>query len=80
MSEPPKRRKNAPWVMDLDAGKYAWCQCGNSSNDPFCDGSHAGTDVTPRIFVLDEAKRVALCGCKMNQSGDPFCDGSHNKL
>jgi CDGSH-type Zn-finger protein len=80
MSGQPPRRQNSPWILDLDAGKYAWCQCGRSAKDPFCDGSHVGTDCAPRIFVLEEAQRVALCGCKMTQTGDPFCDGSHTKL
>ena len=80
MSGQPPRRQNSPWILDLDAGKYAWCQCGRSAKDPFCDGSHVGTDCVPRIFVLEEAQRVALCGCKMTQTGDAFCDGSHTKL
>jgi CDGSH-type Zn-finger protein len=80
MSEAPGPRQKSPYVMDLEPGKYAWCRCGQSANDPFCDGSHAGTEHSPRLFELTEAKKVALCGCKQNQCADAFCDGSHSKL
>ena len=32
-----------PKGVTLEAGKsYAWCACGLSKNQPFCDGTHNG--------------------------------------
>jgi len=37
----PKRAGDQPQKVTLEAGKkYAWCSCGLSENQPFCDGSH----------------------------------------
>lgn len=68
-----------PKIVALDAGTYYWCACGRSSNQPFCDGSHAGTAFEPTPFTLETGKRVALCACKRTGKG-PFCDGSHARL
>ncbi len=78
MSEPIVVDKQ-PAVLELDAGTYYWCSCGRSRNQPFCDGSHEGTDFTPVEFTLAEKTTVALCLCKHSKN-PPFCDGSHNKL
>ncbi len=75
----PEVAGKSPSVLELKAGKYWWCQCGRSKNQPFCDGSHAGTSFSPIEFELEEEKRVALCNCKHTASG-PMCDGSHGKL
>jgi CDGSH-type Zn-finger protein len=75
----PKIAQKAPFVMDMEPGKYAWCSCGLSKNQPFCDGSHKGTGFTPVIVDIEEPKKVAWCGCKHTQN-PPFCDGSHTKL
>ncbi len=80
MSEEPRCAQKSPHVLDLEAGKYAWCACGRSEKEPFCDGSHKGTGLGPILFELEEDKKVALCGCKHNQTADPFCDGSHKEL
>lgn len=77
--EKPKIAQNSPFVIEVEAGKYAWCSCGQSSKQPYCDGSHKGTSFTPIIEQIDNKKTVAWCGCKNNVSG-PFCDGSHAKL
>ncbi|RMG80485.1 MAG: CDGSH iron-sulfur domain-containing protein [Bacteroidetes bacterium] len=77
--EKPKIAQKAPYVMDMQPGKYAWCSCGLSAKQPFCDGSHKGTGFTPVIVDIDEPKKVAWCGCKHTQN-PPFCDGSHTKL
>ncbi|MGB5975285.1 MAG: CDGSH iron-sulfur domain-containing protein [Nodosilinea sp.] len=68
-----------PVVMELDAGTYSWCTCGQSSNQPFCNGAHKGTEFTSMKFTLEEKKQVALCACK-HTGNAPFCDGSHAKL
>ncbi len=68
-----------PYVMELEAGTYWWCSCGNSKKHPFCDGSHKGTRFVPVKLVVEEKKKVVLCGCSHTQK-PPFCDGSHNNL
>ena len=70
----------SPLAIDLEAGKnYAWCSCGKSTNQPFCDGAHKGGDFKPLVFKAEESKTVYLCTCK--QTDNPgYCDGSHKQL
>jgi CDGSH-type Zn-finger protein len=78
MSE-PRVAGTAPAVLQLDQGTYYWCACGRSSDQPWCDGSHAGTGFQPVPITLAERSKVAMCLCK--QTGTPpRCDGSHTKL
>lgn len=69
-----------PAKVELKKGEeYYYCTCGKSANQPFCDGSHAGTGMTPKAFTAEEDGDAFLCQCK--QTGNaPFCDGTHAKL
>ncbi len=78
MSEPIVCQK-FPFVQQVEPGAYFWCACGRSKGQPFCDGSHKGTEFGPVKIEITEAKRVAWCGCKKT-GGSPFCDGSHARL
>jgi len=71
--------QKSPYVMELEPGNYAWCACGRSGNQPFCDGSHKGTEFRPVVVKLEEKKRVAFCGCK-HTGNAPWCDGTHKSL
>lgn len=71
--------QKSPYVLELEAGKYFWCACGRSARQPFCDGSHKGSGITPLQVVLETTKKVALCGCKHSKNG-AFCDGTHKSL
>ncbi|MFQ5504597.1 MAG: CDGSH iron-sulfur domain-containing protein [Planctomycetota bacterium] len=71
--------QKAPYVQEVEPGTYAWCACGNSQNQPYCDGSHAGTGFAPIIKQVEEKKTIAWCGCKKSGSG-AFCDGTHATL
>lgn len=78
MSDPEIAQK-APYVLQLEPGTYWWCACGRSMDQPFCDGSHKGTDFTPVKLELTEETKVWLCGCK-HSADKPHCDGTHKKL
>lgn len=71
---------NKPTTVTLKKGEeYFFCACGRSSNQPFCDGSHAGTGITPKRFVAEKDEKAVLCQCKY--TGDaPYCDGTHNQF
>jgi CDGSH-type Zn-finger protein len=70
----------APNKVDVEAGKdYFWCACGKSKNQPFCDGSHKGTDFRPVRFTADKTETKWFCACKQTNN-QPFCDGSHKAL
>ena len=70
----------APIGVDVEAGKsYWWCACGQSKNQPFCDGSHKGSAFTPVEYKADQTKKVFFCVCKQTDR-HPLCDGTHNKL
>ena len=67
-------------AIDLKAGTYFWCSCGESKKQPFCDGGHKGSEFQPKKFEVKEDTRVKMCLCKHTQSASGYCDGSHSKL
>ncbi|MEM9324134.1 MAG: CDGSH iron-sulfur domain-containing protein [Bacteroidota bacterium] len=70
----------APKPVALEAGKtYVWCPCGASDNQPFCDGSHKGSEFVPNVFTAEQSSTVYLCMCK-HTANPGLCDGSHSKL
>ena len=79
MTEPVVAAKE-PIDVELEASKsYWWCACGRSKNQPWCDGSHAGTGFEPHEFQVASAGRYTLCQCK-HTANAPFCDGAHDLL
>lgn len=50
----PIPAQKEPYGVNVEAGKrYFWCACGRSSSQPFCDGSHQGTGLTPIPFTAE---------------------------
>lgn len=75
----PVIAQKAPKMLTLETGTYFWCACGQSNNQPFCDGSHKTTEFKPLVFKIDVKKEVWLCQCKHSEN-KPFCDGTHRTL
>ena len=79
MAEPTIAAKQ-PIPVELEAGKpYFWCTCGESTNQPFCDGSHKGGEFTPQKITVEESKTYYMCQCK-HTANPGFCDGKHKNL
>ncbi len=79
MSEPVIAQKS-PYEVKVEAGRnYLWCACGLSATQPFCDGSHKGSGLTPMQYVAKRDQTVYFCGCKRS-GAKPVCDGAHNDL
>ena len=73
----PVRSADTPFAVAVEADKtYFWCACGKSSKQPFCDGAHAGSGISPVKYSATAARTVYFCGCKATGKA-PLCDGSH---
>ena len=78
----PKCGGTSPIAIELEEGKkYAWCSCGLSESQPFCDGNHKqeGCSFTPNVFTAEKSETVYFCTCKATKT-PPKCDGSHNEI
>jgi len=76
----PKVAAKVPAKVELEKGKkYAWCTCGLSDKQPYCNGAHKGSEFRPLVFVAEETKTAHLCQCKHTKNPG-FCDGSHKSL
>ncbi|WP_150496444.1 CDGSH iron-sulfur domain-containing protein [Roseibium aquae] len=76
----PTIAQRAPFPVTVEEGKsYFWCACGLSKSQPFCDGSHQGTEFAPVRFKADTSGKVFFCGCKHTKT-NPVCDGSHSSI
>jgi CDGSH iron-sulfur domain-containing protein 3 len=76
----PVIAQKSPMPVNVEAGKdYWWCSCGKSKSQPFCDGSHKGSDFRPMQFTAEKSETRYVCACK-HTKGQPFCDGSHKAL
>lgn len=79
MADEPVVAKKGPFVLEMKPGDYYWCACGRSAKQPFCDGSHKGTGLSPVKHSVAAAGKVAWCGCKKSKTA-PLCDGTHKNL
>jgi len=79
MSKPIVSQIHPKKVSVKQGEEYYFCTCGRSQNQPFCDGSHAGTDFKPKSFIAEEDGDAYLCQCK-HSANIPFCDGSHKQF
>jgi CDGSH iron-sulfur domain-containing protein 3 len=86
----PKIFATHPTAVVVEKDKtYAWCTCGLSEKNPFCDGKHKtlATEVDGEVvmpfkshrFTPAEDGEVWLCNCKQTKN-PPYCDGSHKSL
>jgi CDGSH-type Zn-finger protein len=72
--------QTTPYAVAVEAGKsYYWCACGLSKSQPFCDGSHKGSDFTPVKYEAKTSSTVYFCGCKQSKNG-ALCDGTHKSI
>ncbi|XP_030589756.1 uncharacterized protein LOC115783189 isoform X1 [Archocentrus centrarchus] len=63
-STQPVPAARLPYRVKLSAGKhYAWCACGHSKKQPFCDGTHRteAPSIAPLRFTADKDRTALLC-------------------
>lgn len=57
----PHCNPNAACILQVEEGKtYAWCTCGRSAKQPFCDGSHKGTEFKSLKWTADKTGKVRI--------------------
>ena len=65
----PTSPQNAPYKVKVEKDKtYSWCSCGLSKKQPFCDGSHVGTDFIPLKYSAEKNETKFFCTCKKTKN------------
>ncbi len=79
--EQPRIARRKAYYTELEIERtYLWCSCGASRMQPYCDGSHRGTEFRPvPCQATRPEEEVLFCGCKRTGT-PPYCDGAHNDL
>ena len=54
-----KSVQNSPYIIKGEKKKYAWCACGDSSNQPFCDGSHMKSEKFSPVIFENEKEGIS---------------------
>jgi len=50
--------QKSPLPTEVEEGKtYFWCACGKSTKQPYCDGSHKGTEFSPVKYTAEKRAR-----------------------
>lgn len=76
----PTVADNKPVSVQLEKGtQYYFCTCGQSANQPYCDGAHQGSSFNPKPFTAEKDGTAYLCACKQTANA-PFCDGTHTTV
>ena len=73
------QKEKLPFQGILKKGEYLYCQCGKSTDQPFCNGFHHGSKIKPLKFEVKKDAKVSLCQCKLTKT-PPYCDNSHLML
>jgi CDGSH-type Zn-finger protein len=68
-----------PAIVKQISKSVAYCRCTRTKNPPFCDGSHAATNIKPHILEFAEPTTIAICRCWRSKD-HPYCDGTHGRL
>jgi CDGSH-type Zn-finger protein len=68
-----------PAIVKQVSKTVAYCRCTRTKTPPFCDGSHATTNIEPHILEFAEPTTIAICRCWRSKD-HPYCDGTHGRL
>ncbi|MBL4577751.1 MAG: CDGSH iron-sulfur domain-containing protein [Flavobacteriales bacterium] len=80
MFKEPQIAQKGPYEVEVEPGRYSWCSCGLSKDQPRCDNTHRGNSTLRSVKIeFTEKKTIWFCGCKQTEN-PPYCDGTHNKL
>ena len=79
--DPPRVPDNKPIKVELKPGRYSWCSCGHSRNQPFCDNAHRAAPTNRKSYKFEALEQTTqyLCNCKLTKD-PPFCDDACEKL
>ena len=71
MNKGQRARGDSIAVEVVQGKSYYWCSCGKSSKQPFCDGSHKGTEFNSVVYKAEKTKKIFFCACKLTNN-QPF--------
>ena len=76
----PVRAADTPYGEQVESGEtYFWCACGQSARQPYCDGSHKGSGISPKVVTYEKDTTLHACGCQQSKNR-PLCDGTHKSI